>query len=164
MRSPALNYDFPAKLGTRLLFLCSPNSRELTPAKCLRLFVNGESIYCDRTTAIINHSTGQPYLCADVSLLSEHGIVNPLTAESIMYTWVHMCMARQGWDRVRKGETGEKRRHKKGTQKKKLTLPLPFPAGNLIPRVDFFNVILCISIIWRYYINSRDIKIKFTAD
>lgn len=34
----------------------------------------------DRTTATINHSAGQPYLLVDVSRLSEHGIVNPLTA------------------------------------------------------------------------------------
>lgn len=34
---------------------------------------------------MINHSVGQPYLSYDVSHLSEHGIVNPLTAESIMY-------------------------------------------------------------------------------
>lgn len=102
-------------------------STPMTPAKCLRLFVNGESIYCDRTTAIINHSTGQPYLCTDVSPLSEHGIVNPLTAESIMYTWVHMCMEEvcRGEIVYRRGRR-EEERHKKGTQKKNLTTPLPF--------------------------------------
>lgn len=121
MRSPALNYDFPAKRDVSCSFV---RPTPVTPAKCLRLFVNGESIYCDRTTAIINHSTGQPYLCADVSPLSKHGIVNPLTAESIMYTWIHMYTACKGEIVYGERVAREKRRHKKGAQKKKLTIAM----------------------------------------
>jgi hypothetical protein len=79
---PPVNYDF-----TTVRRLLSFVRAILVPH--LRLFVNSESIYRDygtraHTTPIINHSAGQSYLRNDVSRLSERGIVNPLTAESIM--------------------------------------------------------------------------------
>lgn len=52
----------------------------VTSTKCLRLFVNSESIHYGSATAMINHSVGQPYHCNDTSHLSESNIVNPLTA------------------------------------------------------------------------------------
>ncbi|KAL0129238.1 hypothetical protein PUN28_004140 [Cardiocondyla obscurior] len=72
-----INHQFIAALyvpGAQLRFSsvaegasCSfVRSIPVMPAKCLRLFVNGESIYCDRTTAIINHFAGQPYLPVDL--------------------------------------------------------------------------------------------------
>jgi len=79
---PPVNYDF-----TTVWRLLSFVRATLVPH--LRLFINSESIYRDygaraHATPIINHSAGQSYLRNDVSRLSERGIVNPLTAESIM--------------------------------------------------------------------------------